>query len=74
MVLSRVKTWISGEVLTHTDLNAEFDNLLNNALSLISPLVSDSSVQFTGDTNSGVYSSGPDRVIRYLSSGPRSLT
>ena len=80
MALSRVKTWISGEVLTHTDLNAEFDNLLNNALSLISPLtgnlafggyratglslgsVSDPSVQFTGDTNSGVYSSGPDTV------------
>ena len=26
----RVKNWSSGEVLTHTDLNAEFDNILNN--------------------------------------------
>ncbi|HDN59678.1 MAG TPA: hypothetical protein ENF20_06950 [Candidatus Marinimicrobia bacterium] len=29
--LSRVKTW-SAEVLTHTDLNAEFDNILNHAI------------------------------------------
>lgn len=27
---SRVKSWISGEVLTASDLNAEFDNILNN--------------------------------------------
>jgi hypothetical protein len=38
MAISRVHTWSNGEVLTHTDLNAEFDNILNNALSLISPL------------------------------------
>ena len=38
MALSRVKTWISGEVLTAVDQNAEFDNILNNALTLISPL------------------------------------
>ena len=30
--LSRVKTW-SAEVLTHTDLNAEFDNILNHTIS-----------------------------------------
>jgi len=29
--LSRVKTW-SAEVLTHTDLNAEFDNILSHSL------------------------------------------
>src|SRR3990167_8027314 len=29
--LSRVKTW-SAEVLTHTDLNAEFDNILNHSV------------------------------------------
>ena len=29
--LSRVKTW-SAEVLTHTDLNAEFDNILNHSI------------------------------------------
>lgn len=37
MALGRVKTWIA-EVLTASDLNAEFNNILNNALSLISPL------------------------------------
>ncbi len=29
-LLSRIKTWISGETLTASDLNAEFDNILNN--------------------------------------------
>jgi hypothetical protein len=38
MALSRVKTWIAGEVLTASDLNNEFNNVLNNALALISPL------------------------------------
>lgn len=38
MALSRVKTWISGDVLTASDLNAEFNNILNNPVSLISPL------------------------------------
>ena len=37
MALSRVKTWVS-EILTAADLNAEFDNILNNALTLVSPL------------------------------------
>lgn len=38
MALSRIKTFSAGEVLTAADLNAEFNNPLNNALSLISPL------------------------------------
>ena len=38
MALSRVKTWSSGEILTASDLNSEFNNILNNALTLISPL------------------------------------
>lgn len=37
MALSRVKVWIS-ERLNSADLNAEFNNILNNANSLISPL------------------------------------
>lgn len=37
MALSRVKVW-GTEILTAADLNAEFDNILNNASSLISPL------------------------------------
>ena len=38
MALSRVKSWIAGEVLYASDLNGEFNNILNNALALISPL------------------------------------
>src|SRR3989304_5532431 len=37
MALARVKVWIAGEVLTASDLNAEFNNVLDNAISLISP-------------------------------------
>lgn len=36
MALSRLKTW-GAEVLAYADLNAEFNNILNNASSLISP-------------------------------------
>ena len=35
MALARVKTW-AAEVLTYSDLNAEFNNILNNPTSLIS--------------------------------------
>ena len=38
MSLARVKVWIAGEVLTASELNAEFNNILNNPVSLISPL------------------------------------
>lgn len=38
MSLSRVKTWIAGEVLTASDLNTEVNNILSNAADLISPL------------------------------------
>lgn len=38
MAISRIKTFVDGEILTHTDLNAEFNNPIDNALSLISPL------------------------------------
>lgn len=41
MAISRVKTWSSGEVLTASDLNAEFNNILNNPVALISPLTAD---------------------------------
>jgi hypothetical protein len=32
-----VKTWSAGEVLTASDLNAEFNNILNNPVDLWSP-------------------------------------
>ena len=36
MSVSRVKTWVE-EYLTYTELNAEFDNLINNQQSLSTP-------------------------------------
>jgi hypothetical protein len=39
--------WIAGEVLTASDLNAEFNNIITQALSLISPLTSD--LNFNGN-------------------------
>lgn len=41
MSLARVKTWNLGDVLTATDLNAEFNNILNNPISLISPVTAE---------------------------------
>src|SRR3990167_8682148 len=38
MAISRVKLWIAGEALFFNDLNGEFNNILTNALALISPL------------------------------------
>ena len=38
MALARAKTWSSGEVLTASELNNEFNNIINNARDLISPL------------------------------------
>ena len=37
MAISRVKTWVAEEVLDADDQNAEFDNILDNALTLVSP-------------------------------------
>jgi hypothetical protein len=37
VALARVKTWIAGEVLTASDLNAEVNNVLNNGADLVSP-------------------------------------
>lgn len=38
MAISRVTTWNSGQILTASALNGEIDNIINNALALISPL------------------------------------
>jgi hypothetical protein len=80
MAIARVKNWISGEVLFASDLNAEIDNILNNATALVSPWtanmdaggfrlitlgagsVSSPTLQFSGDTNTGVYSPAADQV------------
>src|SRR3990167_4196394 len=38
MALARLKDWGAADVLTEPDLEAEFDRIYNNALTLISPL------------------------------------
>ena len=91
MALSRVKTWIALEVLTASDLNAEFNSILNNALSLISPLtgnllfggfradnladgsVSTPAMNFSADTNTGLYRVGTDEVA-FTAGGSQALT
>ena len=80
MTLARVHTWVAGEVLTASDLNAEFNNILNNPTALITPLVADlalgtfsltglgagsastPSLSFTGDANTGLYSSAAESI------------
>lgn len=79
MGINRVKTWVEEE-LDYDDLNAEFNNVLDNALSLVSPWtgnmaaggyrltglskgsVASPGLQFTGDTNTGIYSSAADTI------------
>ena len=73
MAISRVKTWVAGEVLTASDLNAEFNNTLNNALSLISPLTGD--LNFNGnkatnlkfETQTATQSIGAEGIVYWQS-------
>lgn len=48
MSLSRIKSWVAGEQLTASDLNSEFNNILEHPASLISPL--DGNVDADGKT------------------------
>jgi fibronectin-binding autotransporter adhesin len=48
VAILRVKTWSAGEVLTASDLNAEFNNILNNPVALWSP--AGAAVDFDGQT------------------------
>jgi hypothetical protein len=43
-LISRIKTWVSGETLTASDLNAEFNNVINN---MIPASIEDSSATAT---------------------------
>ncbi len=47
MAVARVHTWIANEVLTASDLNAEFNNIINAGASLISPLAA--ALNFNGN-------------------------
>ena len=48
MALTRVTTWIAGQVLEASALNAEFQNIIDNAISLISPV--SGAFDFDGNT------------------------
>lgn len=51
MAISRITTWADGQVLSAADLNAEFNNILNNATTLISPLTGDLDFNLNNATN-----------------------
>lgn len=61
MALSPLKTWGS-EILTASDLNAEFLNIYNNPYSLISPVTSDIT---WNDSVNATFGTGGDADIRY---------
>jgi hypothetical protein len=67
MALSRVKTWQAGEVLTAGDLNAEFNNIINNGTSLIQPWVGNfdldgNTLIFDGDADTSIDSATDDTL------------
>jgi len=51
MALARVKVWNPGDILTASDLNGEFNNVLNNPITLISPLTANISAGGNQITN-----------------------
>lgn len=51
MSISRITTWVDGNTLTAAALNAEFDNILNNATALVSPLTANLNAGFNRITN-----------------------
>ena len=51
MAISRTKTWVASEVLTASDLNAEFNGIIDNALALVSPLTGNLNVNNNQLTN-----------------------
>ena len=48
MAVSRVKTWVSDETLTASDLNAEFNNILNNGEDLAWPATKAKAIDISG--------------------------
>lgn len=72
MALAALKTWVAAEVLYAADLNAEFSNIRNNALSLISPLTGSldvngndlTAIDELGLSNAGANASAAGRLRR----------
>lgn len=60
MALARVKTWVAGNVLTANDLNAEFNSILSNPISLISPSTGPINFALQPNTNFVVENLGAD--------------
>src|SRR3990167_11097454 len=63
MALSRVKTWIAGEVLTASDLNGEFNNIIDNLSFALSTQFANGSLTnlslaFVNDNDTGGYLAG----------------
>ena len=67
MALARVKNWIA-EVLTYSDLNAEFNSILNNANSLISPFTANVAAGGFKLTGLGAATTAGD-ALRYEQAG-----
>ncbi len=78
MAIARIKVWVANEVLTASDLNAEFNNILDNPVSLISPLTG--ALNFNGnqatnlrfETQSATQSAAAEGVV-YWHTGEDSL-
>lgn len=67
MALARVKTWVALEVLTASDLNTEFNNIIDNLSFALSSQFADGtvanpSIAFVNDTDSGWYRAGANQV------------
>lgn len=71
MALSRLTNWVANQILTRNALVAEFDNLYNNGLALISPLTGNLNAalrQITNlllETQSATQSAGNEGRIYY---------
>lgn len=72
MAIARVKSWIAAEILTASDLNAEFNNLVNylngtsgtyaGTFGASDGLVGTPSFYFTNDTDTGFYRPSANKI------------
>ena len=72
MAVSRLKTWVAAETLTASDLNAEFNNLINNGEDLSSPAtqtldMDGQKLVLDGDADTSITSDTDDRIDFELS-------